>query len=101
MCIRDRCRPIGVLKMTDESGDDAKILAVPADKLSRMYRNVQDFRDIPEIQLGTIAHFFEHYKDLDEGKWVRVEGWGGIDEAKEEILASMQMYQDAPTKPNF
>lgn len=95
------CRPIGVLKMTDESGDDAKILAVPADKLSRMYRNVQDFRDIPEIQLGTIAHFFEHYKDLDEGKWVRVEGWGGIDEAKEEILASMQMYQDAPTKPNF
>jgi inorganic pyrophosphatase len=95
------CRPIGVLKMTDESGDDAKILAVPADKLSRMYRNVQDFRDIPEIQLGTIAHFFEHYKDLDEGKWVRVEGWGGIDEAKEEILASMQMHQDAPTKPNF
>ena len=95
------CRPIGVLKMTDESGDDAKILAVPADKLSRLYRNVRDFRDIPEAQLGQIAHFFEHYKDLDEGKWVRVEGWGGIDEAKQEILDSMKMYQDAPTKPNF
>jgi inorganic pyrophosphatase len=95
------CRPIGVLKMTDESGDDAKVLAVPADKLSRMYRKIQDFRDIPEGQLGQIAHFFEHYKDLDEGKWVRVEGWAGIDEAKQEILDSMQMYLDAPEKPNF
>ena len=96
-----QCRPIGVLKMTDESGDDAKVLAVPADRLSRMYREVQDFRDMPEVLLGQIAHFFEHYKDLDEGKWVRVGGWGGIDEAKQEILDSIQMYQDAPEKPNF
>jgi len=96
-----RCRPIGVLKMTDESGDDAKILAVPADKLSQMYRNIQDFRDMPAVVLEQIAHFFEHYKDLDEGKWVRVEGWGGVDEAKEEILASVRMYKDAPERPAF
>ena len=96
-----RCRPVGVLKMTDESGDDAKVLAVPTDKLSRLYRNVQDFRDLPEVTLDQIAHFFEHYKDLDEGKWVRVEGWAGVDEAKAEIIASIQMYKDAPEKPNF
>jgi len=96
-----KCRPIGVLKMTDESGDDAKILAVPNDKCSRMYHNVQDFRDMPGVVLEQIAHFFEHYKDLDEGKWVRVGGWAGVDEAKQEILDSRQMYQDAPEKPNF
>ncbi|WJW75241.1 inorganic diphosphatase [Thiohalobacter sp. IOR34] len=96
-----RCRPIGVLKMTDESGDDAKVLAVPIDKLCNMYRQVHDFRDLPPMILEQIAHFFEHYKDLDEGKWVRVEGWGGTDEAKQEILNSVQMYRDAPEKPHF
>ncbi len=96
-----RCRPIGVLKMTDESGDDAKVLAVPIDKLCNMYRKVQDFRDLPPMILEQIAHFFEHYKDLDEGKWVRVEGWGGVDEAKAEIMNSVQMYRDAPEKPRF
>jgi inorganic pyrophosphatase len=95
------CRPVGVLKMTDESGDDAKVLAVPVDKLSRLYRKVQDFRDMPELLLEQVAHFFEHYKDLDEGKWVRVEGWGGVDEAKAEIMASKALYQSAPEKPNF
>ncbi len=95
------CRPVGVLKMTDESGDDAKVLAVPIDKLTRMYRNVQDFRDLPNMLLEQIAHFFEHYKDLDEGKWVRVGGWGGADEAKAEILDSVKMYQEAPEKPAF
>jgi inorganic pyrophosphatase len=96
-----RCRPVGVLKMTDESGDDAKVLAVPVDKLCTMYRNVHDFRDLPGMVLDQIAHFFEHYKDLDEGKWVRVEGWGGVDEAKQEIRDSVKMYQDAPEKPHF
>jgi inorganic pyrophosphatase len=95
------CRPIGVLKMTDESGDDAKILAVPVDKCARMYRGVQDFRDMSGAVLEQIAHFFEHYKDLDEGKWVRVGGWGGVDEAKEEIMDSVRMYKEAPEKPNF
>ncbi len=96
-----QCRPVGVLKMADESGDDAKILAVPVDKLCKSYRKVASFRDINEGELNRIAHFFEHYKDLDEGKWVRVEGWGDIDEAKQEILESVQMFRDAPEKPNF
>jgi len=96
-----KCRPVGVLKMTDESGDDAKILAVPIDSISRHYRGIQDIRDLPEILLEQVAHFFEHYKDLDEGKWVRVGGWGGADEAKEEIMTNVAMYKEAPVKPNF
>ncbi len=96
-----RCRPVGVLKMTDESGDDAKILAVPVDKLCRSYRHVTSFRDVPEGELNRISHFFEHYKDLDEGKWVRVDGWGDVDEAKQEIMDSIAMYDNAPQKPNF
>ncbi len=96
-----RCRPVGVLKMTDESGDDAKVLAVPIDKLCKEYRQVQDFRDLSPAILDQIAHFFEHYKDLDEGKWVRVEGWAGVDEAKQEILDSVDMFKAAPERPNF
>jgi len=96
-----RCRPVGVLKMTDESGDDAKVLAVPVPKLCTLYKDVNDYNDIPKMVLNQIAHFFEHYKDLDEGKWVRVDGWAGIDEAKKEILDSIEMYKNAPEKPNF
>ena len=96
-----RCRPVGLLKMTDESGDDAKVLAVPIDKLCKQFRQVRDFRDMSPAILDQIAHFFEHYKDLDEGKWVRVEGWGSAEEAKAEILASVAMYKEAPEKPNF
>ena len=96
-----RCRPIGVLKMTDESGDDAKVLAVPIDRLCKAYRQVHDFRDLSPVILDQIAHFFEHYKDLDEGKCVRVEGWSGVDDAKQEILDSVEMYKNAPEKPNF
>jgi inorganic pyrophosphatase len=95
------CRPIGVLKMTDESGDDAKVLAVPVDKLSKVYRRIESFRDIEPEALSRISHFFEHYKDLDEGKWVRVDGWYGVDEAKQEILDSVKMYDEAPEKPHF
>ena len=96
-----KCRPVGLLKMTDESGDDAKVLSVPIDKLCKSYRNVESFRDLSGEVLNRIAHFFEHYKDLDEGKWVRVDGWYGVDEAKQEIMASLRMYQDAPEKPAF
>ncbi|MFN2309588.1 MAG: inorganic diphosphatase, partial [Gammaproteobacteria bacterium] len=71
------------------------------DKLCNLYRKVHDFRDLPEMLIEQISHFFEHYKDLDEGKWVRVEGWAGLEEAKAEILASVQMYKDAAQKPNF
>jgi len=96
-----RCRPVGVLKMTDESGDDAKILAVPIDALSRLYLNAHDINDMPTTLLDQIAHFFEHYKDLDEGKWVRVDGWRGVGDARAEIMASVEMYKNAPKKPNF
>jgi inorganic pyrophosphatase len=96
-----RCRPVGVLKMTDESGDDAKVLAVPIDKLSTLYRNAHNIGDMPAMLLDQIAHFFEHYKDLDEGKWVRVDGWGDIEEAKAEIMASIKMFKNAPEKPHF
>jgi inorganic pyrophosphatase len=90
-----KCRPIGVLKMTDESGEDAKVLAVPVDKLTPFYKKVQSYDDIPEITLVKISHFFEHYKDLEVGKWVKIEGWFGIDEAKKEILDSVARYQEA------
>jgi inorganic pyrophosphatase len=96
-----RCRPVGVLKMTDESGDDAKVLAVPITKLCTSFADVESINDMPNLLLDQIAHFFEHYKDLDEGKWVRVEGWGNVEDAKQEIMSSMKMYNDAPEKPNF
>lgn len=87
--------------MTDESGDDAKVLAVPVTKLDTSFANVKNTDDMPKLLLDQIAHFFEHYKDLDEGKWVRVEGWGSVEEAKQEILSSVKMYNEAPEKPNF
>jgi len=96
-----RCRPVGILRMTDESGDDPKILGLPVDPLCKSYRSIASFRDLSPDLLHQIAHFFEHYKDLDEGKWVRVEGWGGIDEAREEILGGVQMYKEAREKPQF
>ena len=96
-----RCRPVGVLKMTDESGDDARILAVPIDRLCSLHRDAHDRHDMPAGRLAQIARFFEHYKDLDEGKWVRVEGRGGLEDARREILDSVEMFRSAPEKPNF
>ena len=81
-----RCRPIGMLEMEDESGIDAKILAVPVDKLTKWYTNVNTFRDIPSEQLDKIAHFFEQYKALEPNKWVKVKGWEGLEEAKRLIV---------------
>ena len=96
-----RCRPIGMLQLHDEAGGDSKILAVPIDKLSSLYRNVHSPRDLPEIQTQQIAHFFEHYKDLEPGKWVRMGDWVGAEEAKREILESIERYDQANPKPNF
>lgn len=90
-----RCRPVGMLRMTDESGPDAKILAVPVDKLTTRYQHVQKPEDLGMDFLGAIAHFFQHYKDLEKGKWVKVDGWEGVEAAKKEILASVQRYQKA------
>ena len=96
-----RCRPIGLLKMTDEAGGDAKVLAVPVDKLCNIYRPIQTPRDLPELTLSQIAHFFEHYKDLEPGKWVKIEGWVGPEEAKAEIMSGVANYNKADKKPMF
>lgn len=92
-----RCRPIGVLKMTDESGEDAKVLAVPVDKVLSIYSHWQKPEDLNELRLRQIQHFFEHYKDLEKGKWVKIDGWYGPEEAKKEILSGVAAYQkEAP-----
>ena len=81
-----RCRPVGVLKMEDESGQDAKVIAVPVSKLTPLYDKVQTTDDLPELLMKQTVHFFEHYKDLEPGKWVKVLGWGSVEDAKKEIL---------------
>jgi len=96
-----RCRPIGMLEMQDEAGGDAKILAVPIDKLTGLYRAIRSASDLPEITTRQISHFFEHYKDLEPGKWVRIAQWTGPEEAKNEIVASVARYKAASPKPAF
>ena len=91
-------RPIGMLKMSDESGIDAKIVAVPEYKLSSGYRDITSYTQLPQLLLSQIQHFFERYKELDAGKWVKVEGWADIDEAKAEILSSMARYNKEQPK---
>jgi inorganic pyrophosphatase len=81
-----RVRPIGALLMEDESGADEKIIAVPVDKLHPFYKNVKSYEDLPTILLEQIAHFFQHYKDLEKGKWVTIVKWVGIDETRQLIL---------------
>jgi len=93
-----RCRPIGMLKLDDEAGGDSKILAVPIDKLSSLYRDVKSPRDLPQITTQQIAHFFEHYKDLEPGKWVRVGNWVESDDARREILESVARYKKKPPR---
>ena len=88
-----RCRPIGVLNMTDEAGQDAKLLAVPHDKLTKIYKDVQDISDLPELTLARIKHFFENYKGLEEGKWVKLDGWEGADAARAAIEAGVKAYE--------
>ena len=87
-----RCRAIGVLKMTDEAGGDAKVLAVPVDKILPIYSHWQKPEDINDLRLQQIQHFFEHYKDLEKGKWVKIEGWEGPEAAKEEIMNGVKAF---------
>ena len=82
-------RPIGVLLMEDNAGMDEKILAVPVNRLHPFYDEVNEYTDLPKILLDQIKHFFEHYKDLEEGKWVKVQGWAGKDKARELIMAGI------------
>jgi len=83
-------RPVGVLKMNDESGGDEKVIAVPSPKLTQRYVNVHNVTDLPQITLDQIQHFFEHYKDLEPGKWVKVIGWGDAAEARKLIVEAIE-----------
>ena len=91
-------RPVGVLLMEDEAGGDEKIIAVPSSKLTQRYDKVRTYSDLPDITLQQIQHFFEHYKDLETTKWVKVMGWGDAAEAQEFIMRSYQRAQAAKSK---
>jgi len=91
-------RPVGVLKMQDEAGGDEKIVAVPAPRLSRRYEQVHEYTDLPEITRQQIQHFFEHYKDLEPGKWVTVAGWGDAAEARRLISEAIERCIATPAK---
>ncbi|MCL6262052.1 inorganic diphosphatase [Craterilacuibacter sp. RT1T] len=88
-----RCRTLGMIKMEDESGIDAKLVAVPVEKLCPMYSNIQKLEDLPELLRNQMVHFFEHYKDLEKGKWVKVQGWGTMEEAKAELVDGIARHQ--------
>ncbi len=92
-------RPVGVLKMQDEAGGDEKVLAVPVPKLTQRYAHVMNYTDLPEITLKQMQHFFEHYKDLEPGKWVKVLGWGDAAEAKRMIMDAIEREKQRPKTP--
>ena len=88
-------RPVGVMLMEDNSGQDEKIIAVPTTALTKRYDSVKDYVDMPEITLKQIEHFFEHYKDLEPGKWVKIGGWQNVDTAKQLILEAVERAKTA------
>ena len=98
-----RVRPVGVLRMKDEAGSDEKLLAVPVDKVFAGYSHIDDIEKVSKHWLQRIGHFFEHYKDLEKGKWVKLDGWGNAEEAKAIILESIERYNATPEadKPHF
>lgn len=96
-----RCRPVGVLKMTDEAGSDEKILAVPVTKVFQGYAHVENVDQVSPHWLERIGHFFEHYKDLEKGKWVKLDGWGGVEEAKKILVYAIERYNASVEKPKF
>lgn len=90
-----RARPIGILNMSDEAGKDAKLLAVPHDKLTVLYKDVKEPADLPQLLIQQVEHFFENYKDLEKGKWVKVDGWAGSTEALAEVEKAIKAYNAA------
>ncbi|MBY0560717.1 inorganic diphosphatase [Hyphomicrobium sp.] len=84
------CRPVGVLVMSDDGGGDEKIIAVPSSKLTKRYETVKTYTDLPKISIEQIEHFFAHYKDLEPGKWVKIDHWGHADEAKSLIVDALK-----------
>ncbi len=89
------CRAIGILKMEDEAGQDGKVLAVPIDKILSLYTRWKKPEDLSPVRLKTIAHFFEHYKDLEVNKWVKILGWEGPESARAEIMDGIASYNRA------
>lgn len=87
-----RCRVLGMLNMTDEAGRDSKLLAVPIEKICLQYAHIQSLEDVPQIMRDSIVHFFEHYKDLEPNKWVKLDGWAGKAEATAEIEKAIASY---------
>ena len=85
-----RCRPVGALVMEDEAGGDEKILAVPVDALHPFYTGIGSFKDLPAIMCEQIAHFFQHYKDLEKGKWVTILKWLDVDGAEQLVLDAIE-----------
>ncbi|PPI87820.1 inorganic diphosphatase [Candidatus Pantoea edessiphila] len=85
-----RCRPVGILNMIDDSGIDSKLVAVPHTTISKQYDCVHNINDLPELLRNQIIHFFSHYKDLEKGKWTKVNSWGDAVEAKNEIISSFE-----------
>ena len=83
------CRPVGVLVMEDDGGEDEKVIAVPNSKISKRYETITNYSDMPQITLDQIQHFFEHYKDLEPGKWVNIKHWGDAREAHDFINAAV------------
>lgn len=98
-----RVRPVGVLRMSDEAGSDEKIVAVPVEKVFAGYSHINDIEQVSKHWLERIGHFFEHYKDLEKGKWVKLDGWGNAEEAKKIIVESIERYNATPEgdKPKF
>lgn len=94
------CRPVGVLNMEDESGEDAKVLAVPVTSVTGLYRNVEEVADVDDLLRLQIEHFFDHYKDLETGKWVKIKGWDDSAAAKREIMESIARYEVMPEPKN-
>lgn len=84
------CRPVGVLVMEDDGGGDEKIIAVPSSKLTKRYDKVKTYSDLPEISIHQIEHFFAHYKDLEPGKWVKIDHWGHVEEARRLIVEALE-----------
>ena len=93
-----RCRAVGVLRMEDEKGGDAKLLAVPVDEICPLFEHWKSIADVPDIRLRQIQHFFEHYKDLETSKWVKVLGWGDAEEAQGYIMRSFERANAAKAK---
>ncbi|AWI88873.1 inorganic diphosphatase [Methylorubrum aminovorans] len=91
-------RPVGVLVMEDDGGEDEKIIAVPSRKLTQRYNRIENYTDLPEITVSQIQHFFEHYKDLEPGKWVKVVRWGDKAEAQRLILEGIEREKAQKTK---